>query len=124
MESVGRVDARYYCLRSTCIRQRKAAGADDKEPLTDIWRDIHRIKHKRDRDSHPCQLPDALMERIILLSTNPGDVVLDAMSGAGTTVVAAIKLGRQYIAIDVDKKYVEITRMYCPTRSETKRPRN
>jgi len=107
---VGQLDARYYCLRSSCIRKRKAAGVDDKMPLTDIWWDIHRIKHRRDRDSHPCQLPDALMERIIRLSTNEGDIVLDALCGTGTTPVAAVKLGRRYVAIDIDERYVKITR--------------
>jgi site-specific DNA-methyltransferase (adenine-specific) len=107
---VGQLDARYYCLRASCIRKRKAAGVDDKMSLTDIWWDIHRIKHRRDRDSHPCQLPDALMERIIRLSTNEGDIVLDALCGAGTTSVAAVKLGRRYVAIDIDEKYVRIMR--------------
>jgi len=109
-DEVGELDARHYCLRRSCIRKRKAEGVDDKMPLTDIWWDIHRIKHKRDRDSHPCQLPDELMERIIRLSTNEGDVVLDALGGAGTTPVMAVKLGRRYVAIDIDEKYVEITR--------------
>lgn len=108
-DEVGRLDARYYCLRTSCIRKRKAMGVDDKIPLTDIWWDIHRIKHRRDRDYHPCQLPDALMERIIRLSTNEGDIVLDAFCGTGTTPVTAAKLGRRYVAIDVDEKYVKIT---------------
>lgn len=107
---VSPVDARVYCLRSSCIRQRKARGDDQKEPLTDIWWDVHRIKHRRYRDYHPCQLPDALLERIIRLSTNPGDVVLDALVGTGTTVVVAAKLGRRYIGIDLDPVYVEMTR--------------
>ncbi len=109
-EEVGEIDARFYCLRSSCIRRRKALGDDGKEPLTDIWWDIHRIKHRRHRDYHPCQLPDALMERIIRLSTNPGDVVVDALAGTGTTAVAAARLGRRYIAIDIDPTYVAITR--------------
>jgi len=109
-DEVGQIDARYYCLRSSCIRKRKATGADDQEPLTDIWWDIHRIKHLRDRDYHPCQLPDALMERIIRLSTNEGDIVLDALCGTGTTPVAAVKLRRRYVAIDIDKNYVQMTR--------------
>jgi site-specific DNA-methyltransferase (adenine-specific) len=88
----------------------KRGGEDEKERLTDIWWDIHRIKHRRDRDYHPCQLPDALMERIIRLSTNPGDVVLDALAGTGTTAVVAAKLGRRYVAIDIDPMYVAITR--------------
>jgi DNA modification methylase len=109
-DEVGQLDARYYCLRSACIRKRKAAGVDDKMPLTDIWWDIHRIKHRRDRDYHPCQLPEALMERIIRLSTNEGDIVLDALCGTGTTPVVAVKLGRRYVAIDIDENYVRITR--------------
>ncbi|MBS1249380.1 MAG: Modification methylase BamHI [Chloroflexi bacterium] len=109
-DKVNDLDARYYCLRRSCIRKRKEEGVDDKMPLTDIWWDIHRIKHKRDRDSHPCQLPDELMERIIQLSTNKGDVVLDALGGAGTTPVTSLKLDRQYVAIDIDEKYVEITK--------------
>jgi len=104
----GVLDARYYCLRGSCIRKRKAQEIDDKMPLTDLWWDIHRIKHKRDRDNHPCQLPDNLMERIIRLSTNEGDIVLDALGGAGTTPVMAVKLGRRYVAIDIDETYVEI----------------
>ncbi|MCS6907357.1 MAG: DNA methyltransferase [Anaerolineales bacterium] len=109
-EAVSPIDARFYCLRQGCIRERKRRGIDEKEPLTDIWWDIHRLKHRRNRDFHPCQLPDALLERIILLSTNPGDIVVDALAGTGTTAVAAAKLGRRYVAIDIDFTYVEMTR--------------
>ncbi len=109
-DQVSQLDARHYCLRASCIRKRKSIGDDDQEPLTDLWWDIHRIKHRRDRDYHPCQLPDAFMERIIRLSSNPGDIVLDAFSGTGTTAVMAAKLGRHYVAIDLDEEYVKITR--------------
>jgi DNA modification methylase len=109
-DALSSIDSRRYCLRASCIRKRKSLGADEKEPLTDIWWDIHRIRHKRDRDYHPCQLPDALMERIIRLSTNEGDVVLDALCGAGTTPLAARRLNRRYVAIDLDPNYVAITR--------------
>lgn len=108
-ETLQAIDARYYCLRQSCIRARKLRGEDEKEPLTDIWWDIHRLKHRRDRDYHPCQLPDALLERIILLSTHPGDIVVDALAGTGTTAVVAAKLGRRYVAIDLDPVYVTIT---------------
>ncbi|RMD61025.1 site-specific DNA-methyltransferase [Candidatus Parcubacteria bacterium] len=107
-ESVSPLDARHYCLRASCIRKRKKQGDDDKTPLTDIWWDIHRIKHRRDRDYHPCQLPEALMQRIIELTTNPGDVVLDAFGGTGTTPLAALRLQRRYVAIDIDPYYVQL----------------
>ncbi|HEX5218276.1 MAG TPA: site-specific DNA-methyltransferase [Verrucomicrobiae bacterium] len=102
-------DAPKYCLRASCIRSRKAQGHDEKVELTDVWWDVHRIKHKRDRDAHPCQLPEKLMERIIKLVTKPGDVVFDPFCGAGTTAIAAAKLGRKYVMTEVDPHYVGIT---------------
>lgn len=103
-------DAPTFCLRLSCIKERKKQGIEPKVPITDVWWDIHRIKHKKERDPHPCQLPEKLMERIILLSTNEGDIVLDGLCGTGTTPIVAAKLRRRYIAIDIDKKYVEITK--------------
>jgi DNA modification methylase len=107
-EAISPIDARHYCLRASCVRQRKRQGDNDKQTLNDIWWDVHRIKHRRDRDYHPCQLPESLMERIIKLTTEPGDVVLDAFGGTGTTPITAIQLGRQYVAIDIDPHYVKI----------------
>ncbi|MGI9347608.1 MAG: DNA-methyltransferase [Gammaproteobacteria bacterium] len=76
----------------------------------DVWTDIHRIRHSCRRDLHPCQLPVHLLERLILLSTDAGDVVLDPFLGAGTTAMAAKKLGRHYIGIDIDEQYAQIAR--------------
>ncbi len=109
-ETISPIDARHYCLRASCIRNRKQIGDDEKTPLNDIWWDVHRIKHRRDRDYHPCQLPESLMDRIIRLTTNPGDVVLDAFGGTGTTPLTALQLGRRYVAIDLDPNYVNIMR--------------
>lgn len=102
-------DSPQYCLRASCVKSRKAQGDDTKVELSDIWSDVHRIKHKRDRDAHPCQLPDKLMERIIKLATRPNDVVFDPFCGAGTTAIAAMKLGRKFVVTDVDEHYIEIT---------------
>jgi site-specific DNA-methyltransferase (adenine-specific) len=78
--------------------------------LSDVWTDIHRVKHNKYRDEHPCQLPIHLLERIILMSTDENDIVLDPFSGTGTTALAAKRLGRQYIGFELDSEYVEITR--------------
>jgi len=78
--------------------------------ISDVWKDIHRIKHKKRRDEHPCQLPIPLLERLILMTTDEGDIVLDPFVGTGTTAIAAKRLGRKYIAIDIDSKYVKIAR--------------
>lgn len=77
--------------------------------VSDVWTDIHRIRHKKRRDEHPCQLPIHLLERLLLMSSDEGDIVLDPFVGTGTTAIAAKKLGRRFIGIDIDPKYVEIT---------------
>ena len=91
------------CLRPKCISKRPEDAP--KEPLSDIWFDIHRIKHKRDRDEHPCQLPIKLLERMILMSSNPGDLILDPFMGTGTTAIMAKKLDRHFVGIEIDEKY-------------------
>lgn len=57
--------------------------------------------------THPTQKPEALLYRIILSSTNPGDVILDPFFGSGTTGAAAKKLGRNFIGIERETKYIK-----------------
>lgn len=103
-------DSPQYCLRASCIKRRKRLEDNKKVELSDVWFDIHRIKHKRDRDEHPCQLPEKLMERLILLTTHRGGLVFDPFAGAGTTAIAASKLGRNFVAVDSDPQYVRIAK--------------
>ena len=77
--------------------------------LSDVWTDIHRVKHNKYRDDHPCQLPIHLLERLILMATDEGDIVLDPFSGTGTTALAAKRLGRNFIGLELDKEYVQIS---------------
>lgn len=88
--------------------------------LSDVWTDIHRIRHKKRRDEHPCQLPIPLLERLILMSTNENDIILDPFIGTGTTAVAAKRLGRKYIGIDIDSLYIKITEKNLLEAKETK----
>jgi site-specific DNA-methyltransferase (adenine-specific) len=76
---------------------------------SDVWKDIHRLKHKKFRSEHPCQLPVALLERIILMSSLPEDIILDPFIGAGSTAIAAKRLGRDFIGFEIDEKYIDIT---------------
>jgi len=76
--------------------------------LSDVWSDIHRIRHGSRRDKHPCQLPEPLLERLILMTTQENDVVLDPFVGAGTTALTAKRLGRNFIGIDIDSQYKSI----------------
>lgn len=97
-----------YCLRSSCISNRIRSQVDDRGVLSDLWWDIHRLKHNSRRVDHPCQLPPQLMYRLIALFTQPGEIVLDCFNGAGTTTLAAHQLGRKYIGIEREIKYHQI----------------
>ncbi len=88
--------------------------------LSDVWTDIHRIRHSTRRDIHPCQLPVHLLERLILMATDEGDIVLDPFLGTGTTAIAAKKMGRRYIGIELDNDYVEIARRKIGQAKQTK----
>ena len=68
-----------------------------------------RLKDKRGRRLHPTQKPERLLERIILVSTNKGDLVFDPMAGTGTTGYVARRLGRHFIMIEKEGVYVEAT---------------
>lgn len=71
-------------------------------PLTDVWTDIDPLNSRaRERLGYPTQKPLSLLERIIKLSSNPGDVVLDPFCGCGTAIDAAQGLGRRWIGIDI-----------------------
>ena len=67
-----------------------------------------RLKDKDGRKAHPTQKPEALLHRVILASTQPGDLVLDPFFGTGTTGVVAKRLGRNYIGIERDKGYIAV----------------
>jgi site-specific DNA-methyltransferase (adenine-specific) len=70
--------------------------------IGDLWSDISQLRgNDIERLGYPTQKPLALLERIILSSSNPGDTVLDPFCGCGTAVAAAEELGRQWIGIDV-----------------------
>jgi site-specific DNA-methyltransferase (adenine-specific) len=58
---------------------------------------------------HPTQKPLKLLERILLASTNEGDVVLDPFNGSGSTGVAVLGLGRKYIGIEISEEYLDLT---------------
>ena len=75
----------------------------------DVWDEFPRVCGTfKERDGyHGCQLPEAMLMRIILASSNPGDVVLDPFMGSGTTAAAAKRLGRQYVGIDLSEEYVK-----------------
>ena len=86
--------------------------------IQDVWTDIAPIASQaKERINYPTQKPLSLLERIIKASANPGDVVLDPFCGCATACVAADKLGRQWVGIDISPKAAELVneRLMAPT---------
>ncbi len=75
-----------------------------------VWDDVS-PPAKEERTGYPTQKPIALLERIIKASSNDGDVVLDPFCGCATTCVAAERLSRQWIGIDISEKAIALVRM-------------
>src|SRR5262249_45760290 len=69
-----------------------------------------RLKSADGTKAHSTQKPEALLHRVLLASTKPGDVVLDPFFGSGTTGAVAKRLGRHYIGIERDPDYVRVAR--------------
>ena len=67
-----------------------------------------RLKSENGEKTHPTQKPESLLYRIILSSTNTGDVILDPMAGSGTVLKMAKKNNRKYIGIEIAKEYIPI----------------
>ena len=97
MEAEGRI---YYSAQGkpyvkSFLNERKG------KPVQNIWTDIRMTKSGFERLGYPTQKPEALLERILLASSNPGDLVLDPFCGCGTAIAAAQKLDRRWIGIDI-----------------------
>lgn len=73
---------------------------------SNIWNDISvPFWSMPENTNHPTQKPEKLLAKIILASTNKGDVIFDPFIGSGTTAVVAKKLGRKYVGVEVDEYY-------------------
>lgn len=75
------------------------------QPESDTWHVPRVCGTFKERTGHPCQMPEAVLERIIRVASNPGDVVLDPFAGSGTTLAVAKRLGRKYLGIELSPDY-------------------
>ncbi len=82
----------------------------DGPTMTDVWEIPFLSTVSRERVGYPTQKPEALLERILQASTDPGDVVADFFCGSGTTLAVAAKLGRKWMGCDSSKEAVRIAR--------------
>lgn len=81
---------------------------NDKQ-MRDVWEIPLTPKSEKKHGIHPTQKPLKLLERIILSSTDEGDLVLDPFNGSGTTGISAITHNRKYIGSDIDHSYLDLT---------------
>ena len=80
-------------------------------PLGDVWTDIPPINSRaQERLGYPTQKPEALMDRLIGMSSNEGDVILDPFCGCGTTIASAQRLNRRWIGIDITNLAITLIR--------------
>lgn len=86
---------------------RPQEGGNHFLPESDTWYESRICGTFKERTGHPCQMPAAVLERIIRVASKPGDVVLDPFAGSGTTLAAAKKLGRRYLGIELSEQYAE-----------------
>ena len=90
-----------------------ARDYSDGSLLKDVWNDIPIVRENKvygEYLGYPTQKPEALLERIIKASSNEGDVVADFFCGGGTTPAVAQRLGRQWIASDISRIAIEVTK--------------
>jgi len=103
-------DGRAYKTKNGKIRKITYLQKDgdgnvvDEVPVDNIWSDLPNMMHtpKAERLGYPTQKPEALLERIIKASSNPGDLIIDPFCGCGTALAVAQRLGRRYIGIDAE----------------------
>lgn len=96
-------------------------SSDEKKgvPLNDVWEIPFLNPKAKERTGYPTQKPILLLDRIIEISTNEGDIVLDPFCGSGTTLVAAKLKGRKFVGIDISKDAVNLTESRLETLVKT-----
>ncbi len=100
----------------------RSSGAKRGVPMGDVWEIPFLNPKARERTGYPTQKPILLLERLIELTTDEGQVVLDPCCGSGTTLVAAKLLGRHWIGIDDNPEAVQLTqsRLANPIRTDSR----
>ena len=76
----------------------------------DVWEVSHIHYCQKNRQEHPTQKPEALVERMVLASSSEGDMVVDPFSGSGTTLRVCQQLNRNAVGIEINPEYVEQTK--------------
>ena len=78
--------------------------------MKDVWVMTAPGKAEKTYDKHPTQKPITLLDRLISVATDEGDLVLDAFNGSGTTGVSCIRTNRKYIGIELEKEFIKLSK--------------
>ena len=78
------------------------------KPCMDLWDDIHSIAMGSEKRIYPTEKPEKLLERIIEMSSDEGDIILDPVAGSGTTGIVAKRMGRNYVLFDINPDAIKI----------------
>lgn len=104
-------EGRLHYSKTGYVRQKLFLEDSKGAPLQDIWSDITSLSGAHnERLGYETQKPEALLERIIRVSTHHDDLIADFFAGSGTTAAVAEKLGRKWIATDLGKFGIHTTR--------------
>lgn len=102
---------RLYYTRNGVARYKRYLDEMPGASVSDIWDDIPRLNSQsKERTGYDTQKPESLLERVLTVSSNPGDLVADFFIGSGTTAAVAERLGRKWIATDLGKFAIHTTR--------------
>lgn len=81
-----------------------------KKQMRSVWSISVTPQSEKTHGKHPTQKPLKLMKRVVLASTNEGDIILDPFCGSGTTGVAAVNYGRKFVGIEIDGDYLKLSK--------------
>ena len=96
----------YEAMKFSGYHENDVLKKEDKQ-MRSVWSIPLTKKSEKRHGKHPTQKPEALLERIVLSSTNEGNIILDPFCGSGTTGAVAVRHGRRFIGIDMDKEFLE-----------------
>ena len=96
----------YKAMKHSDYHEGDVLKKEDKQ-MRSVWSIPLTKKSEKRHGKHPTQKPEALLERVVLSSTNAGDTILDPFCGSGTTGAVAVRHGRRFIGIDMDKAFLK-----------------
>ncbi len=100
--------AKFPAMGDWHVRPQEAAAEGWFDPEGDTWFQSRLAGTFKEREQwHPCQLPEALLERVLRCSSNAGDLVLDPFAGSGTTLAVAARLQRQWLGCELSPSYAK-----------------